>query len=384
MGVLEKKRIFIVFLAMTLLGSFGAEGTGVQAQGAVPQADRTCPAGTLLEPYSGICAPINDKIHIFAQSKASLSIQSIPSLKELRKKRALKHGLKIDDAPVPGGYGGGIAYGSGQLQALEEAELHTKMFVYPSGWTPSFPVDWLFTPATNRMDNPVELVGIYARHQNDRGVLGLFGRSCSEDYPCPNGKTTGSWQWFVDFADLPCNLTEIVDKGGHLQTVLHYANTTTKLDDEAPPLWRNAVYIWNYCSESWDLVYDHSYREDKRDCSIEGCAWWGPILETFGDEQPEINELGFEDTLLYHDGVWSELPPSETTFKGPVSPWILFHLDPNRGFGAGNYFVEICEGDFDGDGYVDDSDLAVFAADFGRIDCAVGPACDGDLNGFEL
>jgi hypothetical protein len=48
--------------------------------------------------------------------------------------------------------------------------------------------------------------------------------------------------------------------------------------------------------------------------------------------------------------------------------------------GAGNYFVEICEGDFDGDGYVDDSDLAVFAADFGRIDCAVGPACDGDLN----
>ncbi len=29
----------------------------------------------------------------------------------------------------------------------------------------------------------------------------------------------------------------------------------------------------------------------------------------------------------------------------------------------------LCEGDFDGDGDVDGSDLAVFAADFGRTDC---------------
>jgi hypothetical protein len=28
-----------------------------------------------------------------------------------------------------------------------------------------------------------------------------------------------------------------------------------------------------------------------------------------------------------------------------------------------------CEGDFDGDGDVDGSDLAIFAADFGRADC---------------
>jgi hypothetical protein len=32
-------------------------------------------------------------------------------------------------------------------------------------------------------------------------------------------------------------------------------------------------------------------------------------------------------------------------------------------------FDDICEGDFDGDGDVDGSDLAVFAADFGRTDC---------------
>ena len=40
-----------------------------------------------------------------------------------------------------------------------------------------------------------------------------------------------------------------------------------------------------------------------------------------------------------------------------------------------------CEGDFDGDGDVDGSDLAVFAADFGRTDCASEPPCEGDFDG---
>ena len=31
--------------------------------------------------------------------------------------------------------------------------------------------------------------------------------------------------------------------------------------------------------------------------------------------------------------------------------------------------AKLCEGDFDSDGDVDGSDLAVFAADFGRTDC---------------
>ena len=39
-----------------------------------------------------------------------------------------------------------------------------------------------------------------------------------------------------------------------------------------------------------------------------------------------------------------------------------------------------CEGDFDNDGDVDGSDLAVFAADFGRTDCDTGPACEGDFD----
>ena len=48
----------------------------------------------------------------------------------------------------------------------------------------------------------------------------------------------------------------------------------------------------------------------------------------------------------------------------------------------GNHpIVPPCEGDFDGDGDVDGSDLAVFAADFGRTDCDTGDPCEGDFDG---
>ena len=40
-----------------------------------------------------------------------------------------------------------------------------------------------------------------------------------------------------------------------------------------------------------------------------------------------------------------------------------------------------CPGDFDGDGDVDGSDLATFAADFGRTDCNTGDPCEGDFDG---
>ena len=45
-----------------------------------------------------------------------------------------------------------------------------------------------------------------------------------------------------------------------------------------------------------------------------------------------------------------------------------------------NYDFSPCEGDFDLDGDVDGSDLAVFAADFGRTDCDTGEKCEGNFD----
>lgn len=57
---------------------------------------------------------------------------------------------------------------------------------------------------------------------------------------------------------------------------------------------------------------------------------------------------------------------------------IIIHVTPS------------CQGDFDSDGDVDGSDLAIFAADFGRTDCLPENPCqgdfdnDGDIDGSDL
>lgn len=42
--------------------------------------------------------------------------------------------------------------------------------------------------------------------------------------------------------------------------------------------------------------------------------------------------------------------------------------------------IDPCEGNFDGDSDVDGSDLATFAADFGRTNCSVQSTCPGDFD----
>ena len=295
---------------------------GVLVWGCPGFAQEPCEAGTLFEPYSQVCAAINDRRDWWlTPSEAG-----------------------VDEPPEAGAINVGMTYLDGLLTVNTSGRFHTKMFVYPEGLSPSGFLGWTFTPATNRVDSAVEVVGIYRTALGDSGVLSIFGRPCTVEYPCPDGDTSNGWQPSKYFSELECNITQIVDGGGHAQKIVHYANHSDRLDTANPPLWKNAVYLWNYCADEWDLVWEHTYREQKRDCSVEGCYWWGPGIELSGDPfpRPQVSELGYEDTLLFHDGVWSELRPNETGFRNPedrpdLSPWQLFHLDPNRSFGVGSF-----------------------------------------------
>ena len=141
-------------------------------------------------------------------------------------------------------------------------------------------------------------------------------------------------------------MTHGVDHGGHAHRFLYYTNQSDKLSDGDPPAWKSAVYLWNYCDAAWDLAWEHKYRAEKIDCSVPGagCAWWGPSIEIFGDAPyPQMAVLGYEESLLYHDGLWSQLRPPEANFRdpaiwAPTTPWQLFHLDSNRSYGVGNWF----------------------------------------------
>lgn len=61
--------------------------------------------------------------------------------------------------------------------------------------------------------------------------------------------------------------------------------------------------------------------------------------------------------------------------------WTAFRSTGSVPFGVTTSWPEdLCEGDFDTDRDVDGSDLAVFAADFGRTNCGSAPPCEGDFD----
>jgi len=319
--------------------AFGAGGYAqdVTRSAASLDDEGQCPPDTLYEPYTAVCAPVNDITQLFGPADAAPGSDEVSVIRTRDASKGNR--LNLDDLPVPGGYGAGTRYAPGTHQVLEHAIFHTKMFIQPGGLDSTGTDWWLMTPATNHTDSATEFVGIYASHLEE-GWFGIFGRPCTEEYPCPDGDTGNGWQagWSWPFSDFQCNFSDIVDHGGHAQKIMHYANETVRLDQDSPPLWQSSIYLWNYCAGEWDLIWRHEYRESKRDCSIEDCYKWGPILETIGTQE-EINELGYEDSLLFHDGRWSLLPPEETDFVTPISPWLLLHLDANRGYGVGNRYV---------------------------------------------
>ncbi|MBV8135868.1 MAG: hypothetical protein JO121_09605 [Deltaproteobacteria bacterium] len=312
-------------------------------QGAFAQT-QNCPAGTMRELDSGRCLPVQE----IPVPNPQPAYEQPPSLLELRQGQNPKLPTPEPTAsvPPPGGIGGGITYLNDQLQAIDGGILYTTMFVQPKGLNPSTGgLDWLFTTSTNRTEKGVEVVGVY--NGANAGALGVYDWSCSPSDPCidANGtQTSPSWVWTSGFNNFACNITTIADQVGHAVRLMQYLNQTTPSLGPAP-VWSNAVYLRNFCERRWDLVWSHQYAGPQMDCSLTGaCGWWGPILETFssgdGEPFPQINELGFEHTTLVHDGITSHLPPSEAYFYTLWSPWNLFFLDPNQGYGAGNYFQQ--------------------------------------------
>ena len=76
---------------------------------------------------------------------------------------------------------------------------------------------------------------------------------------------------------------------------------------------------------------------------------------------PSLSVSDLEKSTVYYWKVVARTPGDE--IQGPV-----------------NWFVTEIQGDFDGDCDVDRSDLAMFAADFGRTDCYQGEPCEGDFD----
>jgi hypothetical protein len=75
-------------------------------------------------------------------------------------------------------------------------------------------------------------------------------------------------------------------------------------------------------------------------------------------DYPNVRLVLTEESFHQSCGTWSTVMGAETSFS----------------------IIELCEGNFDNDNDVDVSDLAIFAADFGRTNCGSPPTCEGDFD----
>ena len=135
---------------------------------------------------------------------------------------------------------------------------------------------------------------------------------------------------------------------------------------------------WGYnitSSEVGHLFYEELENLGEYDTSGTPQAGWG-LLKT-GDFDHLVASNYWSGTVY----TYSSYPDAwvfdmNTGIQGAVS-----QTDFNYGMAIRNaQVIPLCEGDFNNDTDVDGSDLAVFAADFGRTNCGNAPPCEGDFD----
>lgn len=144
------------------------------------------------------------------------------------------------------------------------------------------------------------------------------------------------------------------------------------------------------------------------------------LEESYGDSLTFIHELPYSVSNGVPEGIYGDSTFLDEEFFGDVNQVACYDFDGPLNFPSlskiihyGQYYTDyigqdgivdyvcdgrtnssfvclVCEGDFDCDKDVDGSDLAVFAANFGRTDCSPDNPCEGnfdhdsDVNGSDL
>ena len=126
-----------------------------------------------------------------------------------------------------------------------------------------------------------------------------------------------------------------------------------------------------------DILFAHRFH----------CAFWKgyDIHYTWSDDS---DPTGWASPIVVNEENWASSLYSRPTVCAnesmPEEEEACVAWTDGREPGYNAYFdtaylwIDVCEGDFDDDGDVDGSDLAIFAADFGRTDCSGD--CEGDFD----
>ena len=101
------------------------------------------------------------------------------------------------------------------------------------------------------------------------------------------------------------------------------------------------------------------------------------------DRDPDFDSWSEVQKITAVDAAASDHFGNSVSISGDTMV-IGAYNDDDNGSNSGSAYVyiaiDLCEGDFNSDGDVDGSDLALFAADFGRTNCDSSPHCKGDFD----
>lgn len=273
---------------------------------------QNCADGQKLNVALGVCAQVADHSAVW-------DVRGAPP------DRATRH------MPPPAGEGGGVEYTLGQLHVGASSDLQTYMSVHPGGIATGL-TNFVFNTATNRTDRTLEILAAY---DNNTADIDVYDWSCSKADPCQSIHINPSFVYVGHMSDLQaCYLQQHLDSGNHLRWEMYYSNSQTY--SLVSHRWTNNAYFWNYCTNSWDIIYAHSFGGTQRDCSTvyHVCGWWGPILET-DLTGVQYHEFGFRASTLTVDGTVHQLDSTVTTWATLIAPSTIFHRTPNYSWGAG-------------------------------------------------
>ena len=238
----------------------------------------SCPKGTKFNVLEGYCAPTFDKREEFLKNSIEIPPEEDFVLSDHRfqingsytpydgaylDKLIADGKIDIEDnnavaaAMCQNTLDAGTRYKTGSLSAYSVGELQTYMIVHPNG-VGSFTSGVLhsgcssktiFVTATNRTDKTLEILAHYSG--NTTPYFRIWDWSCMPGYPCSTG-TSPKYVYSQTLSSMSCYYTMGNDGGRHQHNLMHYANTSIKMDSGNPPLWRNEAWLWNYCTSSWN------------------------------------------------------------------------------------------------------------------------------------
>ncbi|HEV2826791.1 MAG TPA: DUF1542 domain-containing protein [Pyrinomonadaceae bacterium] len=249
----------------------------------------------------------------------------------------------INPPPPPGGIGFGILYNESYRTAFTGGSVVDYNIVAPqtAGGNNG---TWLYLTATNRAGECVEAFPLYYGQSNVEFKIFDWARAHRNLNPwvvslpfsaiAHNYYTIG----ICDAPNPPC--------GGsvpfHFYQVLGLWNATYQ-KQWGSNTWTNEVYLLNPPS-SWDFIWSYDYESSLAQQQCAGCAWWGPIVETFQDNYSNMNVMGYAnawaEALTPGGSQDSNYPLSpfngyNTNMYGPSQGWQLLsreNVDLNNGF----------------------------------------------------